>query len=74
MVDKRPRIFARVVIALFLLLVLRTALLRPLFVPLVDHGEVEVFLAAGALGDDADAVEVCGVGFGAVELFVGGGG
>ena len=61
------------VITLLQLLVLRTAFLRPLFVPLVDQREVQIFLfGAGALGDDADAVEIGRVGFGAIELDVGG--
>ena len=61
------------VITLLQLLVLRTAFLRPLFVPLVDQREVQIFLfGAGALGDDADAVKIGGFGFGAVELYAGG--
>ena len=61
------------VITLLQLLVLRAAFLRPLFVPLVDQREIQIFLfGAGALGDDANAVEIGGVGFGSVELYVGG--
>ena len=61
------------VIPLLQLLVLRATFLRPLFVPLVDQCEIQILLfGAGPLGDDADAVEIGGVGFGAVELDVGG--
>ena len=60
------------VIPFLQLLVLRTASLRPLYVPLVDEREIQILLfGAGALGDDADAVEIGGVGFAAVELYVG---
>ena len=59
------------VVTLLQLLVLRAAFLYPLFVPLVDQREVQILVfGAGALGDDADAVEIGGVGFGAVELYV----
>ena len=59
------------VIPLFQLLVLRTTFLCPLYVPLVHQREIQIFLfGTGALGDDADAMEIGGVGFGAVELYV----
>ena len=69
MVDESLGVIPRMVIPLLQLLVLRTAFLRPLFVPLVNQREVQVLVfGAGALGDDADAVEIGSVGFGAVEL------
>lgn len=58
MLDKRQYIVFRIVVPLLQLLMLRTALCRALFVPLVNEGEVQILLAAGALGDDADAMEI----------------
>ena len=50
---------------------LRATFLESLDVPLVDKREIQILvLGAGTLGDDADAVEIGGVGFGAVELCV----
>lgn len=58
MFNKRQYIVFRIVVPLLQLLMLRTTLCRALFVPLVNEGEVQILLAAGALGDDADAMEI----------------
>lgn len=58
MLDKRQYILFRIVVPLLQLLMLRTTLCRVLFVPLVNDGEIQILLAAGALGDDADAMEI----------------
>ena len=72
MLDGRSGPISRVVVLpLLQLLVLGTAPLRVLFVPLVDEGVVQVLVAAGTLGDDAEDVEIGGVVVGTVELVKG---
>ena len=46
----------------------RTISLDLLRVPLITHGEIQVFFPAGALGDDADTMEIRGNVFDTIEL------
>ena len=57
-----------VVVVPFERLVFRATLLDPLFVPLVDDRVVQILVAAGTLGDDADDVEVGELVVGTIEL------